>query len=290
VAHKVADFVKETTTTSGTGTINLGGAVAGFRTFVAGIGNGNTTTFAIKDGSAWEISTGTVTDAATDTLSRTLVASSTGALLDLSGGSCEVYCVFNASFGLHFDTDAAPDNAADWLILWDAGSAQWKKTNPHNVGASTLQTEQATTSGTTKDFTIPAGTKRVVVMLVGVSTNGGTDYLVRLGDVGGIEATGYVSTATDVVPDPTVTTTSTTGFVITAGVAASDTWRGRFELSLEDASDFTWVGSGSMLMGTTKHVVSTGHKALSQELTTVRLTSITPNTFDAGAVNVQHSG
>ena len=69
------DRVKETSTTSGTGTFNLDGASTGFVTFVAGIGNSNTTYYAIHEqGTAnWEVGRGTVTDATPDTLARTEV-------------------------------------------------------------------------------------------------------------------------------------------------------------------------------------------------------------------------
>jgi len=69
------DRVKETSTTTGTGTLNLSGAVSGFQTFVAGIGDGNTTYYAIvnRDEAEWETGLGTVTDASTDTLARTTV-------------------------------------------------------------------------------------------------------------------------------------------------------------------------------------------------------------------------
>ena len=70
------DRVKETSTTTGTGTLNLSGAVSGFQTFVAGVGDGNTTYYAIinRDEAEWETGVGTVTDATTDTLARTTVA------------------------------------------------------------------------------------------------------------------------------------------------------------------------------------------------------------------------
>ena len=78
MAFVVNDRVKETTTSTGTGTINLAGAATGFETFVAGIGNSNTTYYCIQEqgGSHFEIGLGTVTDSTPDTLSRTTVLSS----------------------------------------------------------------------------------------------------------------------------------------------------------------------------------------------------------------------
>ena len=72
------DKVKETTTSTGTGTVNLAGAETGFETFVAGIGNTNTTYYAIVHQSAaeFEVGLGTVSDASPDTLSRTTILSS----------------------------------------------------------------------------------------------------------------------------------------------------------------------------------------------------------------------
>lgn len=83
----VYDRVKFTTATTGTGTVTVGSAVTGFRTpATASIPNATTVSYAIEDGAAWEVGTGTYTTAGT-TLSRTLVASSTGALLNLSGSA-----------------------------------------------------------------------------------------------------------------------------------------------------------------------------------------------------------
>jgi hypothetical protein len=79
MALVINDRVKETSTTTGTGTINLAGAETGYEGFVAGIGTGNTTYYAIELNSAgeWEVGIGTVTDATPDTLSRdTIITSS----------------------------------------------------------------------------------------------------------------------------------------------------------------------------------------------------------------------
>ena len=95
------DRVKETTTSTGTGTINLAGAETGFETFVAGIGNSNTTYYAIvhTDANEFEVGLGTVTDASPDTLSRTTILSSTNSdsAVDFSAGTKNVFCTLPAS-------------------------------------------------------------------------------------------------------------------------------------------------------------------------------------------------
>ena len=96
----INDRVKETTTTTGTGTINLAGASGGFQTFVAGIGTTNTMYYAIvaQSGTEYEIGIGTVTDASPDTLSRTTILESTNsdAAVDFSAGTKDVFCTYPA--------------------------------------------------------------------------------------------------------------------------------------------------------------------------------------------------
>jgi len=100
VAFVLNDRVKETTTTTGTGTINLAGAATGFETFVAGIGNSNVTYYCIAgQGTAeFEVGIGTVTDASPDTLSRTTILSSSNSdsAVDFSAGTKDVFCTLPA--------------------------------------------------------------------------------------------------------------------------------------------------------------------------------------------------
>ena len=79
------DRVKETSTTTGQGTLDLAGAATGFETFVTGIGDTNTTYYAIVMDSSFEIGIGTYTSSGT-TLSRTTVleSSNAGSLVNFS--------------------------------------------------------------------------------------------------------------------------------------------------------------------------------------------------------------
>jgi len=104
MALVVADRVQETTTTTGTGTITLAGAVSGFQTF-ATIGNGNTTYYCVTSGTAWEVGIGTYTSSGT-TLARTtiLASSAAGAAITLAGTS-NVFCVYPAGKSVYQDAD-----------------------------------------------------------------------------------------------------------------------------------------------------------------------------------------
>ena len=118
------DRVKETTTTTGTGTINLAGAETGFETFVQGIGNSNTTYYAIVHTSAneFEVGLGTVTDASPDTLSRTTIISSTisDSAVDFSAGSKNVFCSLPASKAVI--EDASNNVALAGTVTVDTGT------------------------------------------------------------------------------------------------------------------------------------------------------------------------
>jgi len=87
MALVTADRVQETTTSTGTGTITLAGAVSGYQSFAV-IGNTNTTYYTITSGAAWEVGIGTYTASGT-TLSRDTVLSSSaaGSKIALSGTS-----------------------------------------------------------------------------------------------------------------------------------------------------------------------------------------------------------
>ena len=127
----------------------------------------------------------------------------------------------------------------------------------------------------------------ITLMLDGMSTNGTTDYLLQLGDSGGIETSGYAAVATN-THDGT-TPSGTAGFTLSVDVAAATLSHGFVTIKLLDASTFTWVAAGNIHQTGQALTSVAGSKSLSAELTQIRLTSVNPNTFDAGKINIHYS-
>ena len=152
---------------------------------------------------------------------------------------------------------------------------------------TTLAAQVASTSGTAIDFTgIPAGVKEIKIMFVGTACSTTSNFLIQLGDAGGMETSGYSSTA---YRDSGGIVTSTAGLIVASNMGASQTYHGTITLTLENSTAFTWTmtstigtaGGGNMQFGS-------GSKSLSQELTQVRITTVAADAFNAGAINIQY--
>jgi hypothetical protein len=153
----------------------------------------------------------------------------------------------------------------------------------------TSGTAQASTSGTSIDFTsIPSWVKRVVVSLAGVSTTGTSEVIFRIGTSGGIQSTGYLSTSS-VVSTGVSSVNDTTGFrIYNAGGVATDLRNGALTLSLLDSATGTWSATGIFGQSdAARNNFIGGSKALSGTLDRVRITTVGgTDTFDAGSINI----
>jgi len=120
MALVLADRVRETTTTAGTGSITLGGAVVGFQTFAA-VGDGNVTYYTIagQGTSEWEVGIGTYTSSGT-TLSRdTVLSSSAGGTtkVTFSAGIKDVFVVYPSERAVYYDAaNVAPFDPAGTAV------------------------------------------------------------------------------------------------------------------------------------------------------------------------------
>lgn len=103
MAFVLRDRVKETTSSTGTGSVTLAGAASGFQSFSV-IGNGNTTYYAIVGTAEWEVGIGTYTSSGT-TLSRDTVLESSngGSLVNFSAGTKDVFVTYPAERAVYLD-------------------------------------------------------------------------------------------------------------------------------------------------------------------------------------------
>ena len=147
-------------------------------------------------------------------------------------------------------------------------------------------TAQASTSGTSIDFTsIPSWAKRITVMLSGVSTSGTSNLIFQVG-AGSFTTSGYTGAAKQTNNASGVN--PTTGFSITEAMIAANTYQGY--VLITNITGNTWVSSGQAAYGT---LTSTGNGsvALGGTLDRVRITTVNgTDTFDAGTINIMYEG
>jgi hypothetical protein len=115
MALVINDRVKESSSTTGTGTFALAGIVQGFETFSAGIGNNNETYYAAYEAGTnnWEVGRGTL-DGTSANLARTevLTSSNSDSLVNFTSGGLEIFCTLPASKAVYLDSTGTPVGAA----------------------------------------------------------------------------------------------------------------------------------------------------------------------------------
>lgn len=237
MALVVKDRVKETTVTTGTGTLTLGGAVTGFQTFSAVLSNADTTYYAIFESStgAFEVGLGAFTSSGT-TLSRDTIleSSNAGSAINLTAGAADVFITQPAEKAVYLDAAGSVTSSAGQIDISDFNN---------DAGYST-------TTGTVTSVAASAGT--------GVSISGSP-----------ITTTGTL-TITNTAPDQTVVLTAGANVTVTGTypsftIASSDQFTGTV----------TSVGgtgnvNGITLSGT---VTSSGNLTLGGTLSNVSLTT-----------------
>jgi hypothetical protein len=276
-------------------------AASGFTAF--GLGNaGNAPTIAALDSGSTETGMWRFTGSTTGTFPTGVTAATTGlvtvdrqtsseAMMMLRpAGSNRLYVRFLASFSWgswrEIPAPLVPGsaNALQTLRLNAAGNGQEYSPNIN------VETAVSLSGQTSVDFTgIPTAARRITLMLIGVSTSGTAPVLVRIGDSGGFENTGYAGACTSINGATAATTNPTASFEINfgAGDTAAASRHGKIVLDRATPGGVGWVASGIVTLSNTNATsILSGRKDLSDVLDRVRIIMDGVQTFDAGVVNV----
>lgn len=148
----------------------------------------------------------------------------------------------------------------------------------------TLGTSQAAT-GTSVDFTgIPSWVKRITVMFNGVSTNGTSSLLIRIGDSGGFSTSGYQSSVIGTITSSSSVGASSAGYLL-GSASATNQCIGSIVINL--CATNNWISSGSLYFSDTQMNSCAGAKTLSGTLDRIRITTVNgTDTFDSGSINI----
>lgn len=189
MALVLADRVKETTTTTGTGTVTLLGAATGYQSFAV-IGNGNTTFYCIagQTGSEWEVGIGTYTSSGTTLARTTILSNSSGtqpSALSFSAGTKDVFVTYPAEKSVNGDANnivAANNLSLGYTVVASAG------------GTTTLTAASAyfqKLNGTlTQTFKLPSAT----------TLSNGVAFIFDNDSTGNLTVVDNASSTVDVVP------------------------------------------------------------------------------------------
>jgi hypothetical protein len=157
------------------------------------------------------------------------------------------------------------------------------------MGASVITsgTAVSSSSGTSITFTsIPSWVKRVTVTFVNVSTNGSSNYLVRIGN-GSVVSTGYVSTMTyvNIGANSCTGTTDTTGYIVTKDTGAGVSFTGVMTINLQ--YNAVYVAGFNAMSNAGPTYQGAGYVSLGSVLDRVSITTVNgTDTFDGGTINI----
>jgi predicted heme/steroid binding protein len=255
MALVVKDRVRETSTTTGTGTFTLAGAVTGFQTFSTAIGNTNTTYYTITNGSEWEVGIGTV---AAGTLARTTIVASSnaGSAVNFSAGTKDVFCSYPADKAIY--TGGSYSNPS-WITSISgsivSGNISGNAANITGTYAGTITSSQVTTG---LGYTPPSNA--TTLSINGTSYDLSANRTWSVGTVTSVAALTLGTTGTDLsstvatgTSTPVITLNIPTASATNRGALSSADWTtfnnkqpaGTYVTSISVASSNGFAGTSS---------------------------------------------
>ena len=158
MALVISDRIKESSTTTGTGTLTLGGALTGFETFTANLSDGDTTYYCCTDNTDFEVGLGTFASSGT-TLARTtiLASSNSNNAVNWSSGTRTVFCTLPAAKTVFLDasgnTSVSGSVTAGSFVIGSADINENDLESIDGITAGTVAASKAAVVDTNKDIT-----------------------------------------------------------------------------------------------------------------------------------------
>jgi len=178
MALVIKDRIQETTTTTGTGTLTLGGAVAGFQSFSV-IGNGNTTYYAIVYGTDFEVGIGTYTSSGT-TLSRDTILSSSNSnnAVNFGSGTKNVFVTYPASKSVNLNSGNSLDLTGVPIVTSSNGNITL---TPNGSGYVAIGNYFSNYNAVTVDMTISIDSSQNAFLIGPITVNSGITWTIASG-------------------------------------------------------------------------------------------------------------
>ena len=251
-------------------------------------------------GTIWTIDAGAVVEAKIGTGAVSAAKIASGAFTDSVSSTSTTTIATPNSVKTSYDLATTANTTANAALPKAGGTMTGVITYAAAQPRLVIGTAVAPTSVTSVDFlSIPGWVKRITVKLVGISTNGTSAEIIRIGDSSGFSASAYVGVTSFLGTSPTLGANQLSdGFNLMGQSAstATNNLTGQVTLELVGASggfNF-WVASGVIAridLGTVFQKFVAGYKGLTGTLDRVQLTTITGTAlFDAGLVNIIYEG
>ena len=308
---KLTTRVSETTSTTGTGTLDLNGAQTGYRAFSDELTSADETWYLIVDSATsptlYEVGRGVFTTGSPNTLSRDAVVASSNAgnkvslpvgTAIVSGSPAKEFisrlsAITTQSVTLD-DQASDPSTGANQIAAYNKdGVLTLRAANDGAIttAGSPTRLANAESLGTGSSYTktgIPSWATHIAITIRDLSTDGGVVPALRLGTSGGLAASGYVGSAVFILnaANPELTA-GTTGFLLGSSWAAGVVVSGTIDLWLHSSGSNIWMATYTLNREDVAQIVSgAGTVGLSGALD--RVGFVTTDNFDDGTVTIYY--